>query len=1152
MRSSTDSLADMGEPVTLPMIGADGQSREQFRISHVQVLNWGAYAGLQTMAVSRMGTAILGPSGRGKSTLLDAMASVVLPNPQEFNQAARDDYGRKRERTVYSYARGQTDQRQDENQRSATTNYLRPPGIQGFPSGTAITWETGGGQRATAFRLAWVSADTDGPEAINNATTYGFVNDFFDLATMNGITPVRAGSSPLSKSSLERLVDTSSGDIIDTSQARVHAKMRSVLGMGTTDDSQRRAMQLLRRAQASKGIFSINALFKEFVLTEPLAIARWELALRAYREASALYDEFESAKRRQQTLEPLPGLAEKFRAAGSDYVLKNRLLVPVGDSASARVDVWHAARIAEWAEKLIDANRLDRAEIDAELTAARTAAGVAERKEQEARDLLSAAGGDKSRLIQAKLDPAREDLARTERARQGFRDILATVNLELPRSPSEHSLLVAILEEQAELAVNQFRTADIAANEASGIHWNSKRKINELKSEIDQLKRRGTNIPDDAVQRRDRIARGTDVDPTNLPYAGELLRIKPSEMRWEKAIVGLLLPIASTLLVDERDFAVVRRFVYENDMQGSITLAPARTTTRAIEPTPGTVPTLLDIAPNHAFGTWLLRELIDTCNYWCVERENELENARPSGTRGAITPAGMRTGSRDRIVKDDRRVRYSWIGWDNADLLRKLDAEMEASRREERDANDRAEAATEQREAVRQRRAALTTLLRELSWEAIDLATLTVRVSDLEAQLEAANSPEVASLIAAEKAHRAAAVEAMAKVSNLEEKQQQLNTTWTDLVTAQDDANRIFDAEPPFTPDERAALQQIPFDVPPTVKDIHQSRRAAHQILREQVERHQHDRETYATAIVGRLAAYRNLDSRTARETDGTIDSLVSVLAIYDQLVRDDLPRMKSAWLAKVDEELNDQLRKLLVQIEDDSRTIRRGLNPINTVLQNVRFREESTLLIEAVEHVSSDLRDFRSVVTKYTANSIGLDIVRDEEEVEKSFATLRRQLERLDDLSRAGDAWRRRVFDAREHVEFRAIESRSDGAKIIHEGVSGMSGGEGQELIAFILGAALRFRLGEGKDGPPRYGSVILDEGFVKADSDYTGRALAALRALGFQLIVGAPREKATAFEGHVETVAYINSDPSRPQHVRIFPMTIREALQLSDDEGC
>jgi hypothetical protein len=104
---------------------------------------------------------------------------------------------------------------------------------------------------------------------------YGLVHDDFSPRRLNGLQPVRPGASPLTKTTLAQLVDLSRGDLVDTSQARIHAKMRTVMSMGRSDESQRLAMHLLRRAQASKGIFNINALFKEFVLTEPLAITRW-------------------------------------------------------------------------------------------------------------------------------------------------------------------------------------------------------------------------------------------------------------------------------------------------------------------------------------------------------------------------------------------------------------------------------------------------------------------------------------------------------------------------------------------------------------------------------------------------------------------------------------------------------------------------------------------------------------------------------------------------------------------------------------------------------------------------------------------------------------------------------------------------------------
>jgi uncharacterized protein YPO0396 len=1129
------------------MFITDGQGRSQFRISQVQTLNWGAYCGLQTMPVARSGHAVLGPSGRGKSTLLDNIASVIFPNPQEFNQAARDDRGKKRERTVYSYARGHTDQRQDDNRRSATTNYLRPPGRPGFPSGAAITWETGDGRRVTAFRLAWVGTDADGPEAIGSTTIYGFVNDHFDLTILDGITAVRQGTHPLSKSSLERFIDPERGDLVDTSQARVHAKMRTVMGMGSTDESQRLAMQLLRRAQASKGIFSINALFKDFVLTEPLALTRWDIALEAYREASRLYEEFESARRRTDTLSPLPGIAEQYGAAGADYTAKNRLLTADGDRPP-RIHVWHAEKIATWAENESDDVRLAKADVEEKLAAAQRSASTAERRENDTIAQLTAAGGDRSEAVKVRLDHAKERLSRVEAERLKLERQLSAFGLLAPASPADVTLIRASIDQLATQEEAVLKAASEASGKAEARYWRLQDDVKAKKDEISSLRSRGSLIPEDADKRRNRIASELGIGPERIKYAGELLQLKPEKRRWEKAVVGLLLPLASMLLIDARDFAKVRRYVHDHDMNGTITIAPAAADAPKPAPAPGSVPELLDIA-EHPFQGWLANELIETASYHCVETEADLDKAHPGWARGAITPTGMRTGARNRLTKDDRRPRYPWIGWDTLRLQQELEEELESLEREAQTADTSAQAAAQQRESTRTRVNDLQTLTTELTWDRIDTAPAQHEVDDLNAQLTQANSPEATHLAELLKKQRTETAAATATVQQLQHEHDKLNKTWGDLVTISDDANRLIEAEPPLSTDERAALAATGFTPPNDASGIWASRNAATASLREQIERHKDDRTKLENAVLARLEAYRNLDGRTTRETDGTIDSLPAVLAIYEQLVTDDLPRAKNAWLAKVDEDMNRQLRGLLVQIDDDARTIKRGLDPINDVLRSVRFRQDATLSIESVERISSDLKEFRQIVTRYTSNTVGMDTERDADHVEKSFSQLRKRLAPLDDQSRAGDAWRRRVFDAREHVEFQAIETRTDGVKVVHDGVSGMSGGEGQELIAFILGAALRFRLGEGQDGPPSYATIILDEGFVKADSEFTGRSLSALRALGFQVIVGAPREKATAFEDYVESVAYINIDPDNPEQVRIYPMTMAQALHLEEE---
>ena len=241
------------------------------------------------------------------------------------------------------------------------------------------------------------------------------------------------------------------------------------------------------------------------------------------------------------------------------------------------------------------------------------------------------------------------------------------------------------------------------------------------------------------------------------------------------------------------------------------------------------------------------------------------------------------------------------------------------------------------------------------------------------------------------------------QVERLEEKRKDLDKEWADLASVVDDAKDRIEAESPLTEDERATLAATPFTAPADATGITASLRAAIENMREQINRHKDDRGKLEESVLGRIAAYRNLDERTARETDGTIDSLPALLAIYQQLVSDDLPRAKDAWLAKVDEDMNRQLRGVLVQIDDDARTIERGLDPINDVLRHVRFRQDATLSIESVERPSSDLKDFRQIITRYTSNTVGMDVEREADQVETSFIRLRKQLARLDDQSRAG-----------------------------------------------------------------------------------------------------------------------------------------------------
>ena len=81
---------------------------------------------------------------------------------------------------------------------------------------------------------------------------------------------------------------------------------------------------------------------------------------------------------------------------------------------------------------------------------------------------------------------------------------------------------------------------------------------------------------------------------------------------------------------------------------------------------------------------------------------------------------------------------------------------------------------------------------------------------------------------------------------------------------------------------------------------------------------------------------------------------------------------------------------------------------------------------------------------------------------------------------------------------------------------------------MAFIVGAALRYQLGDESRTRPRFAPVFLDEGFVKSDSEFAGRAVGAWQRLGFQLIIGAPLDKVTALEPHMDVILGVSKSAS------------------------
>ncbi len=119
-------------------------------------------------------------------------------------------------------------------------------------------------------------------------------------------------------------------------------------------------------------------------------------------------------------------------------------------------------------------------------------------------------------------------------------------------------------------------------------------------------------------------------------------------------------------------------------------------------------------------------------------------------------------------------------------------------------------------------------------------------------------------------------------------------------------------------------------------------------------------------------------------------------------------------------------------------------------------------------------------------------------------------------------------VLDVRPHMEITAVRYDTSGDDLgVYSSLGDKSGGETQELVAFIVARHSGTSSATRPDRGPRFAPVFLDEAFIKADSEFAGRAVTAWLRLGFQLVVSAPLDKVTALEPSMERLLSMRKHP-------------------------
>ena len=652
---------------------------------------------------------------------------------------------------------------------------------------------------------------------------------------------------------------------------------------------------------------------------------------------------------------------------------------------------------------------------------------------------------------------------------------------------------------------------------------------NALIEERDDLAKRGGKISGEDHRLRCEIAALIGLPPSELPFAAEIFDLAPEHEDWRVAADVVLRGFATQLVIDSATYDRVRdilnphRFARRFRFIGADTGVEGR-----FDASQGTLAETLIVDRASRWAGWLHKQLLREANHVRVDDVTALiGDNTPRVTRSGQTRRGQRGahGGHSRPL----------IGFGSEQVIAELDERTTQIDMRLGELAKEVRNVEVARKLRQDRRDALLSI-RGVTWDSVDVELASGLLEAAEEEVERAKTanPDLARLEdAAQQADRSwkiantAAHEAADRETDATNEVGRLSQLLLD--------HRPLAASIPELQPEQVALLEESCSVVGTI-DLDQIEASTRRI-RSALGDRRANAEREAAQRAGQLTStFETYANRWPDPNRGTgIASAGEYLAILDALETAGLSEVRNAFLNAVNRWSGDDVNAIRSAMETAVDEITTRIGAINQILSGIPFGHPNAPNGTANDHLLIRTRRFEpDTVSKFRKRLIELSapiLTEDAAPAARRFEAYRRLNAELEGPDRA------LLLDVRRHIHITAERVTPDGTVVAQfDTLGGKSGGETQELIAFIVGSALRYRLGGEPTHGPAFAPVLLDEAFIKADALFAGRAVNAWKRLGFQLVVAAPVDKYQALEPHVPRTLFIDKTNTGRSLIRVI----------------
>ncbi|MCL5285392.1 MAG: ATP-dependent exonuclease SbcCD, C subunit-like protein [Nitrospirae bacterium] len=1099
-----------------------------FRLHRFELYNWGTFHDrIWNLLPRGENILVTGDIGSGKSTLVDALTTLLVP-PQKiaYNKAAGAEA---RERSLRSYVLGYFRSERTEAGLSARPVALRDPGHYSVLLGVfrnAIL-----DQSVTLAQLFWMKELQGQPSRF-----YVISDRELSLATHF------ASAGPEIGDLKKRLRSLPATEIFE-SFPPYGAAFRRRFGI---DNEQ--ALDLFHQTVSMKSVGNLTGFVREHMLEAGTSQSRIEALIAHFDDLTRAHEAVVRARMQLERLRPLVEECDLHDALSGEVGSLERRLQGLGP--------WFMKCEKVLREKELADIRLSLAMTGERLEMLEERRESERRERDEVRSAIAQNGGD--RLARIREEIRQGEIRRTERLQRSERYEALARSLDLsplsgPEAFLENQAALGVLRERTESRRSELREREtevsVRRQTLAGRHQG-------LVAEITSLRLRLSSIPAGQLALRRTLCEALGTEEALLPFAGELMAVSEEERDWEGAIERVLHTLALSLLVPDALYPAVSEWVDRNSLGGRLVyyraLSRERDGEEPVSLSPSSLVRKLVLRQESPHVSWLGEFLARHFDYACVAGMEEFRRERQ-----ALTRTGQIKGARGRHEKDDRfpvgdRTRYV-LGWSNKEKIaalereaRSLEAQIVSCDRERR------ECLREEKEA-----AARIDLLgrigeyqeyRELDWRslALELDRMREEQRRLEEASEILRVLE-ARLGALEQSLRKTEEEIGALQSAKGREEHRKTSTQSRIALL---GKELSEVPPVFFDDVFPGLTEelegmFPEDELGSLDRLGACERGARQALNVRLERERNRRDGIRERLVGRMHAFRREFPAETQEMDAGMSAAPSYRVLMEKLSGDDLPRFENRFKDLLNVNTIREVAAFLSHLNRESREIRERVASINRSLSGIDYTPGRYIQLEAKSAPDGEIRDFQQDLKACTENT--LTGSEDETYSEAKFLQVRRIIERFrgrEGFSEQDRRWTEKVADVRNWYVFSASERwREDDTEYEHYTDSGgKSGGQKEKLAYTVLAASLAYQFGL-EWGSPRTRSfrfVVIDEAFGRGSDESARYGLELFKRLNLQLLVVTPLQKIHIIEPFVSSVAFVHNPEGRESRIR--NLTIEE----------